>query len=113
MQNPTNIFESIDEMVALCQRKVVLLGQMKRALRIAELLGVHPRDIRGKVSMSTYDTGRNYFFPWKATVLRVRVDDDPVREFKLGDVHLELWPTDIRLQFERNERKKLCGTHNG
>lgn len=92
MDNPTNIFESIDEMVSLCQRKIDLLGQMKRALRIAELLGVHP---------------------WKTTVLRVWVDDDPVREFKLVDVHLELWPKDLRAAFERNERKKLCGTHNG
>jgi len=84
-----------------------LLGQMKRALRIAELLGVHPRALKGRVRMGTYDMGTNYYSPWKATVLRVWVDDDPVREFKLGDVHLELWPTDIRLAFERNEKKKL------
>jgi len=113
MGNPTNIFESIDEMVALCQRKIDLLGQMKRALRIAELLGVHPRDIRGKIRMGPYDTGKNYYFPWTTTVLRVWVDDEPVREFKLVDVHLELWPKDLRAAFERNERKKLCGTHNG
>jgi hypothetical protein len=32
---------------------------------------------------------------------------------EMVDVHLELWPKDLRAAFERNERKKLCGTHNG
>jgi len=107
MDNPTNIFESIDEMVSLCQRKIELLKQMKRALRIAELLGVHPRDIGGNVRTSTYATEKNYHFPWKTTVMRVWVDDDPMREFKMTDVHLELWPEDLRLAFNHNEKKKL------
>lgn len=98
-----DIFESIDNMVALLHKQIETYGQMKRALRLAELAGVPPKEFKGKVSTRVIQ-GPHMWRPWlKATV--VLKIDGTATEFPLVDVHHDLWPEDILRAYRRHKRR--------
>ena len=97
----TDIFQNIDELNVLLHRKIELLGELKRALRIAELVGRSPKDM-GKV---TIRVSRNAWShdprPWQKATFSVRVGDDPWEDFALSQVHKDLWPEDLLQVYNR------------
>jgi hypothetical protein len=46
-----------------------------------------------------------YSRPWRIQELVVRLDGEEVARKKLIDVPLDLWPEDIRAQYERHQRR--------
>lgn len=97
------LFDAMDEMIVLCAEKVELMKELKRAYRIAELVGVHPKDLKGVVKTHTTPSGRVYH-PWVGADFAVTIDGN-TQKFPLKDVHHDLWPEDILAQHKRFIKK--------
>ena len=102
--------EAIDELIRLELEKHALQRQMKRSLRLCQLMGWRPKEMPKPVSTSVVP-GKSIHTPWSGADLIIRVDGETTRAVPLKDVHLDLWPDDLRKQFEawqqRQQRKKL------
>ena len=96
---------AIDDLIVLLHKKIELMGQLKRALLLADLLGMRPNQITGKLRRGVYDVDRRTVQRWRGFVLRVTYDGKE-REFPLKDVHLDLWPADLRAEYERHMRRR-------
>jgi hypothetical protein len=104
MDEPKDIYESFDKMMALCHEQIRLMGELKRALRMADLLGVPAKDIKGKLRAGARE-GHNRWRPWMGAVYTLQLDDGPVHEFPLIDVHKDLWSADIITAHKRWENR--------
>ncbi len=101
----TNIVANIDHMVELLHEKIRLLGQLKRVLLIADLLGLPPKEVKGKVG--THVSGTHHGkTPWGSAEFVIKVDGVPKATFPLLQVPLDLWPDDMRQSYEMNEKRK-------
>jgi hypothetical protein len=92
---------AIDEMLVLLHKKIELMRQLKRALLLADLLGLPPKRMTGKLRQGAYDLEHRSVQRWRGFVLRVTYEGE-TREFPLKDVHLDLWPADVRAEYERH-----------
>ena len=104
MEEPKNIYESFDKMTALCHEKIRLMGELKRALRMADLLGVPARSIKGKLRAGIQHGNNSQFRPWVGAVYTLQIDDGEVHRFPLSKVHVDLWPADILAAHQRWQR---------
>jgi len=95
---------AIDELVVLLRKKIDLMGQLKRALLLADLMGMKPKEMTGKLRHGAYDLERRSVQRWRGFVLRVTYDGE-ARDFPLKDIHLDLWPADLRAEYERHRAK--------
>jgi hypothetical protein len=105
----TDIYENLDHMIDLCQRKAVTLLGLKRVLRLADLLGVPPASLKETVRTAVRPTGSFPTFdptPWKRRVFSVRVGDGPWEDFPLAEVHMDLWPADMVTAYEVWHRRR-------
>ena len=103
---PPEFYENIDHLRGLLTKQVELYGEFKRACRIADLLGVPPKELTGKVTMGVYDPGTPlYARPWRTRELVVRRDGEEVFRAKLIDVHQDLWPEDVRAEYARHQKR--------
>jgi hypothetical protein len=109
-----DVYDNIDKMVALCRKKIELMIELKKALRLAELLGIPPKELKQKVSVTIKDTGPSSSYnprPWLFKVLSVRVGDAPWQDFALRDVHHDLWPVDMKQAYAKWEKHKALNTN--
>jgi hypothetical protein len=109
-----DVYTNIDEMTVLLQRQIVLYQELKRALRLAALLGIPPKELKEKVSVTIRDTGPSSNYnprPWLFKVLSVRVGDAPREDFALRDVHHDLWPDDMKQAYAKWEKHKAPSTN--
>ena len=97
---PKDIFENIDHMVELLTQQIEQYRKLKRCLRIAELVGIPPKDLKGQVRFGVVNLGGNQFRPWTQMVARVTIDG-VTTDYPLKDVHKDLWPEDTRAAYER------------
>jgi hypothetical protein len=97
-----DVYDNIDEMVALCRKKIELMIELKKALRLAELLGVPPKDLKDKVTVSVA-SGKSLLTPWYGAVFSVRVGDEPHKHYSMDMVHHDLWPADMLEQYDRRK----------
>lgn len=108
---PDELITSIDELIDLETKKIELLRQMKRWYMLAKLTGMAPKEIKGGLSCGVHTYGTPlYSRPWKAAELVIRLDGEEVaREEvarkKLIDVPLDFWPDDMRIEYERVQRR--------
>lgn len=102
----TDVTDNIDELTSLLRRKIELLDELKRALLVADLLGVPPKSIKTRLHISTRE-GPSAFRPWIGAVYSVRAGDEPWQDFKLMDVHHALWPEHILAAYRRAEARKV------
>mgnify|MGYP003645630831 FL=1 len=105
MDEPKDIYESFDKMMALCHEKIRLMGELKKGLRMADLLGVPAKDIKGKLRARVREGNGNRWRPWVGAVYTLQLDDGPVHEFQLIDVHKDLWPADMLTAYTRWENR--------
>ena len=113
-EEPKDIFESIDRLTELNLKHNTLLKELKRALRIAELLGIPAKDLKGKVGFRVLRYGDSMFRPWKEMAVRVTLDGKETI-VPLLDVHHDLWPEDTLAAYHRWKRqndKFLKGARN-
>ena len=106
MTLPDKLFEQMDELIALHDKQTALMRELKRAYMLANVIGMHPKDIKGKLSVYTYTHGVPlYSRPWLQHELVVQLDGEEVARKKLIDVHQDLWPTDIRDEYQRHLKR--------
>lgn len=103
---PEGMYANIDEMIALCEKKIDLLRQLKKAFMLAEMIGVPPKDIKGKLShgVTSYGTPL-YARPWKTEEFVVRLDGEEVYRKKLTDVPHDFWPTEVLAEYKRHVKR--------
>ena len=112
MTLPDKLFEQMDKLIELETKKIELMRQLKRAYMLANVVGMHPKDIKGGLSTYIYTNGAPlYARPWRTQELVVRLDGEEVARKKLIDVPLELWPDDIRVEYERQQKRNKKGTN--
>ena len=103
---PDKLFEQIDQLIELETKKIELMRQLKRAYMLANVIGMHPKDIKGKLSTYIYTNGAPlYARPWRTRELVVRLDGEEVARKKLIDVPLDLWPDDVRAEYARHLKR--------
>jgi len=106
MIEPTNIYENINELIELCQHKIETLEQLKRALMLADLMGVKPSQLKEKVSTRVSE-GHGSIRPWKDATLHItRVFSDGSEQkyqFNLieDNVPIDLWPPHLAADYAR------------
>lgn len=103
---PDRLFDLLDEMIGLEMKKVDLLRELKRAYLLANVIGRHPNQIKGKLSTAVLTYGAPlYARPWRTHELVVRLDGEEVARKKLIDVPLDLWPEDVRAEYARWQKR--------
>lgn len=111
---PDKVFTNIDEMLALLRKQIELYGEMKRALLIANLIGIPPKDIKGKMTCGVYtNDAPPYARHWRTQELVVRLDGVEVVRKKMIDVPLDLWPDDVRIEYERHQKRNKAAVMRG
>ena len=100
--NLDEVCENITQLIAVSERKVDLLKQMRKSLRLCQLLDLKPSEM-GKVS--TWVVDGSTVFPWQGATFHVRVNGVEY-PFKLKDVHPDLWPSDWWERRTRMERTR-------
>ena len=108
MTVPPELYDNIDRMCGLLTKQIELYGELKRSCRIADLLGVSPKELKGRVTMGVYAPNSAFKRRWNMEELIIRHDGVEVFRAKLIDVHQDLWPDDVRAEYaahvKRNSR---------
>ena len=103
---PPEFYDNLDHMRDLLVKQVELYGELKRSCRIADLLGVPPNKLTGKVTAGVCDNGAPlYSRTWRTRELVIRRDGEEVFRAKLIDVHQDLWPDDVRAEYARHVKR--------
>lgn len=105
MKLPDKLFEKMDQLIELELEKVKLLRRLKRAYMLANVVGVHPNQIKGKLAVRVSESG-DPIAPWQGADFAVQLDGKEVAREKLTDVPLDLWPDDIRASYERHKKRE-------
>jgi hypothetical protein len=108
---PADVYENIDRSIELYGQMIANMQELKRALRIAELIGRKPGELKWTLSIR-WQEGTSSFFPWTGARMIVRENhpDGPIEhEFDMIDeVHRELWPVHLRNGYEMQEARKAA-----
>lgn len=97
--------ENIDRLIANHLKQGELLRELKRALRLAQLMGLSPKDMP-KTSVSFWE-GTYSWERWRGAQLRVLVDGKLHSSYDLKDVHHDLWPADVLADYQRSMRRRM------
>jgi hypothetical protein len=107
-----NACDNIDEQIRLYHEMIAKLGELKRGLLLADLIGRKPSEIKGTLSTRVVNDNTT-LRPWKSASFWVRekFPDGSTTETKLPliEVPLDLWPEDLRdryLRFKAHERRQ-------
>ena len=95
---PPEYYETVDALCDLLRQQIKLYGELKRAIRIADLLGVKPSELTGKVVPHVISSSRRHR-RWVYDEFTVSRDGKEVFRAKLIDVHQDLWPDDVRNEY--------------
>lgn len=99
--------EATDDLIRLTEHKIKLLRDLKRSLRLCQLLGSRPGDVKGKLSFYVVES-TSTFARWQGAIFVLRHDGDE-RCIPLKDVHDDLWPEDLltaRLRHEAHIKRR-------
>jgi hypothetical protein len=97
------LHDKLDQMAALCAQQIDTIKKFKHALRIAELAGVPPKELKGMVGTGVIE-GPHMRRPWLRATFVLKIDDTKT-EIPLADVHHDLWPDDLLAQYRRHKRR--------
>jgi hypothetical protein len=108
---PPEFYENIDHLCDLLRQQIEQYGKLKRACRIADLLGVPPKELTGKVTAGMFDPGGSTFRRrWVECEFIIRREGEEVFRAKLKDIPQDLWPDDVRAEYERHQKRNKKGT---
>lgn len=103
---PENLFDSIDKLIEVETEKLELLRQLKKSCLLANLIGMRPSEIKGRLSTGIYTYGAPlYARPWRTQELVIRLNGEEVARKKLIDVPIDLWPENVRAEYERQQKR--------
>lgn len=102
-----DLYENMDDLITACHRQIELLIEMRKALLLADLLGVKPSALKETVRTKVNHSGVTYDpTPWKRAVLSVRVGHGEWQDFPLADVNRRLWPDDMQQAYDKWQKKR-------
>jgi hypothetical protein len=96
------LVSSMEQLEALHVKQNELMAQLRRAYTMAHLVGVHPAELKGPVSLTHIKGEMSYHRPWRTASVRIRYEVDGVKHEKdipLRDVPLELWEPDMAKKY--------------
>lgn len=99
----TEVYDTFDRMIDNLQKQITTTRELKRLLRIADLVGRAPSNIKGRVRTHIHSGGLT-LHPWKHDDFVVHLEGEEVFRSKLIDVHQDLWPDDVREAYGRYAR---------
>ena len=103
---PDKLFEQMDELIELELKKVELMRQLKKAYMLANIIGQHPNQIKGKLSHGVTSYGAPlYARPWKTEEFVIRLDGVEVARKKLIDVPHDFWPAEVLAEYKRHVKR--------
>ena len=106
MTTPPEFYENIDRLITLTAEKITLLYKLKKSCRVADLLGVKPGELGGRITSIIRDNGAPlYARPWNTREFVICRDGEEVFAAKLKDVPQDLWPDDVRAEYERQQKR--------
>lgn len=98
--------DNIDHMVDLLHKQIETYRHLQKALLLAELMEVAPRELDRPIYSGVKCRRAHGARPWVGADLLVRIGDGQHRTFPLKDVDKRLWPTDIREAWARWQKSK-------
>jgi hypothetical protein len=113
MENNQKLLDQLQESIDLHYKQIETMKQMRRLVMLSSIMDMPLKEITGKVSVVVHTYGAPpYARPWRTEELVIKLDGEEVVRKKLLDVPLDLWPEDIRAEYERQERRnKRKETH--
>lgn len=105
MTVPEDFYTNVDKLIELHEKQNDLMRQLKRAMRMADLVGIPPKEIKGPLVHKVRE-GPSAFRPWAGAIYSIRIGDGPWEDFLLTNVHRDLWPDHLREPFDRWERSR-------
>jgi len=103
---PPEFYENLDDLCDLLRKQIALYGELKRACRIADLLGIPPQKLTGKIGTGIYaPAGSAFKRRWNMEKLVIHRDGEEVFRATLIDVHHDLWPDDVRVEYARHVKR--------
>lgn len=105
---PDKLFELLDELIELKLKlkQVETMRQLKKAYMLANMIGQHPNQIKGKLSWGFLNYGTPlYARPWKTDEMVVRLDGEEVARKKMIDVPHDFWPADVLAEYKRHVKR--------
>jgi hypothetical protein len=101
---PEEMFKNMDELIELYGKMSNTMREMKKALRLAQLLNVAPSDMGVVNTWVREDTRWIRKDRWKYATLHVLREGREEQEFKLADIHIDLWPADIAADYHKQTK---------
>ena len=98
-------YDTINQMITLCHDKIRTLTELKKALRMADLIGRKPNEIKAPFRRHVV-LDHNLLRPWQGATFHLKVGDEEEHVFKLTNVHIDLWPDDVRARYQKQMEKK-------
>jgi hypothetical protein len=103
---PPEFYENLDHMTQLLVKQISLYRDLRKACRIADLLGIPPKEMTGNITSGVYAPGNSVFQRrWMMEELVIRREGEVVFRARLIDVHQDLWPDDVRAEYERYQKR--------
>jgi len=102
---PPEFYENIDHLCSLLREQIKSYGELKRTCRIADLLGVPPKELTGKVTAGVYATSKSVLYRWRTMEFVIRREGEEVFRAKLIDVPQDLWPDDVLAAYESYQKR--------
>jgi hypothetical protein len=96
---PEKMFDNMDELIALHMKMSDTMRELKKGLRLAQLLNVTPKDM-GRVKTRVEGD------KWRHATLHVQREGREEQVFKLADIHIDLWPADMAAGYKREKYGK-------
>ena len=97
------LLSSMEQLEALHVKKNELMAQLRRAYTMAYLVGVHPAELTGPVSI-THSEETTWPRPWTMAWVRIKYTQGGVQQEKtipLRDVPVALWQPDMAAMYHR------------
>jgi hypothetical protein len=104
IENIDALVENLDRMIALTEKKIETMRELKRAFELARLVPeVMKSKVRTHVVPSNSPTA-----PWRGATLFVNLGEGQVRSFDLvkDNVPYSLWPNDVYDSYQRHVRSQ-------
>jgi hypothetical protein len=107
MNNNQELLDKLQESIDLHYKQIETMQQMRRLVMLSNIMDMPIKEITGKVSTSIHAYGRPlYSKPWLESEFVIKLDGEEVVRKKLTTVPLDLWPDDVRAEYERVQRRK-------
>lgn len=101
------LFDKLDHLIAQYAEAIRLTKEYKRAILIANMLNLPPKELTGAVGTAVVNVPPPYQkFPWRKAEFVITRDGEEVFRKPLSHVDTELWPDDMRGDYERYARRK-------